>query len=81
MTAEISSGRLFARTCAAEWTRLWTVKATWWFVAAAGVTMVGLGTVAGFDAGGEPAPAQRDSAWVASAFTASSRCSRLCSPR
>lgn len=70
MTAEISSGRLFARTCAAEWTRLWTVKATWWFVAAAGVTMVGLGTVAGFDAGGEPAPAQRDSAWVASAFTA-----------
>ncbi|MFC0626371.1 hypothetical protein [Kribbella deserti] len=63
------TGRLFARTCAAEWTRLWTVKATWWFLAAAAVTMVGLGTVAGFDANGNP-NAQGDSAWVASNFTA-----------
>ncbi|WP_328992669.1 hypothetical protein OG394_00360 [Kribbella sp. NBC_01245] len=63
------TARLFARTCAAEWTRLWTVKATWWFLAAAAVTMVGLGTVAGFEAGGQPS-AQGDSAWVASHFTA-----------
>lgn len=67
---DVSTGRLFARTCAAEWTRLWTVKATWWFLAAAAVTMVGLGAVAGFDAGGDPAAAQGDPAWLAAKFTA-----------
>ena len=49
-------GRVFARTCAAEWTRLWTVKATWWFLAAAAVVMVGLGTIAGFEAADDPCP-------------------------
>jgi ABC-2 type transport system permease protein len=67
---EVSTGRLFARTCAAEWTRLWTVKATWWFLAAAAVVMVGLGTIAGFDAGGNAADAQGDPAWEAANFTA-----------
>ena len=66
---EVSTARLFARTCAAEWTRLWTVKATWWFAAAAAVTMVGLGAVAGFDAAGDPT-AEGDVAWSASRFTA-----------
>jgi ABC-2 type transport system permease protein len=67
---EVSTGRLFARTCAAEWTRLWSVKSTWWFLAAAAVTMVGLGTIAGFDAGGNAADAQGDPAWEAANFTA-----------
>ncbi len=70
VTDDVSTGRLFARTCAAEWTRLWTVKATWWFLAAAAVTMVGLGAVAGFDAAGDPVPSQGDTAWVAANFTA-----------
>ena len=65
----VSTARLFTRTCAAEWTRLWTVKATWWFAAAAAVTMVGLGAVAGFDAAGNPT-AEGDLAWSASRFTA-----------
>ena len=61
---------LLLRTCAAEWTRLWTVKATWWFLAAAAAVMVGLGTVAGFDAGGDPESAGGDPAWAAAEFTA-----------
>jgi hypothetical protein len=64
------TARILARTCAAEWTRLWTVKATWWFVAAAAAVMVGLGTVAGFDAGGDPDSAGGDPAWAAAEFTA-----------
>lgn len=61
-------GRVFARTCAAEWTRLWTVKATWWFLAAAAVTMVGIGVIAGLEVASDPTPASGGSAWRASAF-------------
>lgn len=68
-TGQVSSARVFARTCAAEWTRLWTVKATWWFLAVAAAIMVGFGAVAGFDAGGNPAPPSPDSAWAAAHFT------------
>jgi len=68
-SGDVSVARVLARTCAAEWTRLWTVKATWWFLAAAAVTTVGLGTVAGLDAAGNP-QAQGDSAWAAASFTA-----------
>jgi len=64
MTASIPAGRLLTRTCAAEWTRLWTVKATWWFVAAAAVAFVGLGAVAGFDAAGDPVPPEGRPAWT-----------------
>ena len=62
----VPTRRVLARTCAAEWTRLWTVKSTWWFLAAAALIMVGLGTIAGFDAGGD---AQGDAAWLAARFT------------
>lgn len=68
-TGQVSSARVFARTCAAEWTRLWTVKATWWFLAVAAAIMVGFGAVAGFDIGGNPAPPSPDSAWAATHFT------------
>lgn len=57
-----------ARTLAAEWTRLWTVKTTWWFLAAAAAVMVGIGTVAGFDARGSQED-RGDAAWAAAAFT------------
>jgi ABC-2 type transport system permease protein len=67
---QVSSVRIFARTCAAEWTRLWTVKATWWFLAVAAAIMVGFGAIAGFDAGGDPTPSPDASAWTASHFTA-----------
>jgi ABC-2 type transport system permease protein len=69
VTADVASGvsvgRVFARSCAAEWTRLWTVKATWWFLAAAAVTMVGIGVIAGLEAGSDPVPPQGASAWLA----------------
>jgi hypothetical protein len=59
----IPTGRVIARTCAAEWTRLWTVKPTWWFLAAAVVAMVGIGTIAGLEAAGSPDPPQDEPAW------------------
>lgn len=65
----VATGRLFARTCAAEWSRLWTVKATWWFAAAAAVTMIGFGAIAGFDAAGSKNPPVGDPAWAAANFT------------
>jgi ABC-2 type transport system permease protein len=45
--AHVSLPRLLARTCAAEWTRLWTVRTSWWFLLAATVVLVGFGVVAG----------------------------------
>lgn len=66
----VSTGRLFARTCGAEWTRLWTVKATWWFLAAAAVTMVGIGALAGLEAAADPDPPRGASAWLAAGVTA-----------
>ncbi len=66
----VPAGHVFARTCAAEWTRLWTVNATWWFLAAAAVATIGLGAVAGFDAASDPVPPRGDPAWAASAITA-----------
>jgi len=63
----VSVGQVFLRTCAAEWTRLWTVKATWWFLAAAAAIMIGFGAIAGFEAGGDPTPGA--SAWEAAHFT------------
>lgn len=65
---DVPVGRVFARTSAAEWTRLRTVRATWWFAAAAAVVMVGIGTVAGLEA--DPFPARSDPAWTASTVTA-----------
>jgi hypothetical protein len=66
----VSAGRLLARTCAAEWTRLWTVRGTWCFLLAAAVVMVGLGVIAGFDAAGSPVPPDGEPAWTVSALAA-----------
>jgi ABC-2 type transport system permease protein len=65
--ADVPTGRLLARTCAAEWTRLWTVRGSWWFAAAAAAVMVGIGAVAGSEAGPDGAT---DAAWLASTVTA-----------
>ncbi|MFI9010911.1 hypothetical protein ACIGNX_27105 [Actinosynnema sp. NPDC053489] len=62
--------RVFARACAAEWTRLWTVKATWWFLTAAVAVMVGIATVASLEAAGSPDPTPGRSAWAAASITA-----------
>jgi hypothetical protein len=61
--ADVPSWRVFARTGAAEWTRLWTVRTTWLFLAAAAVVMVGIGTAAGIDSANDAVPPQGDPAW------------------
>ena len=66
--AEVSSARVLARTCAAEWTRLWTVRATWLFLVAGAVVMVGIAAAAGSGAASDP-EAAGDPAWVAAEFT------------
>ena len=60
----MTTPRVLGRTVAAEWTRLWTVGATWWFLAAAAVTLVGIGTIAGLDASGDPGAVMGDPAWA-----------------
>jgi hypothetical protein len=67
---DVTAGRVFVRTCAAEWARLWTVKPTWWFLAAAVVAMVGIGTIAGFEAASSEAPPVDEPAWGVAAIAA-----------
>ncbi|GAA5109639.1 ABC transporter permease [Alloalcanivorax gelatiniphagus] len=69
-TAAVGPARVLARTCRAEWTRLWTVKGTWWFTAAATVAMVGLGLIAGNDAAGDVVPPVGEPAWIAPSIAA-----------
>lgn len=66
----VSPALVLARTCRAEWTRLWTVKATWWFLLVAAVAMVGLGLVAGNDAANDLVPPRGEPAWVAPSIAA-----------
>lgn len=54
---------LLARTCRAEWSRLWTVRSTWWFALATAVTVLGLGVVLGLDVQGEPESMPSGTAW------------------
>lgn len=67
---EASTARVLARTCAAEWTRLRTVAATWWCAAAATVAMVGIGAIAGFEAASGSEPPQGDPAWAITTIAA-----------
>ena len=69
-TDDASAVRSFVRTCAGEWTRLWTVRTTWGFLAAAAVVMVGIGTIAGFDAAAQPEPPSGEPAWAVAGFAA-----------
>lgn len=69
-TRDVTAGRLLLRTAAAEWTRLWTVRSTWWCVLAAAVVMVGLGTIAGVEAGADAGPPSGAPAWRAATISA-----------
>ncbi|MCZ2859199.1 hypothetical protein [Blastococcus sp. VKM Ac-2987] len=59
---DVPTVQLFARTLSAEWARLWTVRATWWFLLAGTVVMVGIGTIAGLESRGEATGG--DPAWL-----------------
>lgn len=67
---DVSTGGVFVRTCAAEWTRLWTVKSTWWFIAAATLVLVGLGTALGFESAADPVEIQGEPAWTTARYIA-----------
>jgi ABC-2 type transport system permease protein len=66
--ADLSTARVLVRTCTAEWTRLWTVRATWLLLAAGALMMVGIAAAAGSGAASDP-DAAGDAAWVAAEFT------------
>ena len=64
LPTDASTATVFRRAAAAEWTRLWTVRSTWWSLAAAAVLMLFVGAAAGSDhTGGDPAPI-----WAAAEF-------------
>jgi len=65
-----STAQVFLRTCAAEWTRLWTVRATWWLFAAVAVIMIGIGTALGLEVSNDPDSANKPPAWLAGSLTA-----------
>jgi len=65
---EVPLTRVLARTCAAEWTRLWTVRTTWLFLAAGALVMIGIAATAGSSAASDP-DAAGEAAWVAAEFT------------
>lgn len=66
--ADVSTARVLVRTCAAEWTRLWTVRTTWLFLVAGALVMVGIAAAAGSGARSDP-EAAGDAAWIAAGFT------------
>ena len=69
-TAQPRSGTALVRTCRAEWSRLWTVRSTWWFSLATAVTVLGIGTVLGIDVAGDPPSMQPEgSAWRGGSIT------------
>lgn len=70
MSTTASVPRVLGRTCRAEWTRLWTVRGTWWFAVVAAAAMVGLGLIAGNDAAGDVVPPVGEPAWVAPSIAA-----------
>ncbi|RFU20711.1 hypothetical protein [Geodermatophilus marinus] len=65
---DVPAVRVLARTGAAEWTRLWTVRATWWFLLAAALVWIGIGALAGLESAGDAA--QGDPAWVVASVAA-----------
>lgn len=54
--ARLSTGRVLARAAAAEWTRLWSVRSTWWSLVGAAGLMLLMGVAFGFDADIQPVP-------------------------
>ncbi len=47
---------ILRRACAAEWSRMWSVRGTWWCVLAAAVITVGFGVLLGIDAASNAGP-------------------------
>jgi ABC-2 type transport system permease protein len=62
--AAVGATRVAGRAARAEWTRLRTVRTTWWCLLATAVTVVGMGALLGADvAGDEAAGVERTGPW------------------
>lgn len=56
-------GAVLLRTVRAEWSRIWTVRSSWWFALALTVVVLGIGTILGVDVHGDAEP-PADTAWA-----------------
>ena len=61
---EPSTAVVLGRTVRAEWTRLWTVRASWLFVAVATLGVAGISLLVGYDARDPGAVAPGETAWI-----------------
>ena len=52
-----TTATMLRRVAASEWTRVWSIRSTWWSLAAAAVLMLGLGVAFGLDPGDGYGPA------------------------
>jgi hypothetical protein len=67
----MSTPTVLARTGSAEWSRLWSVRSTWFFAAATAIVVLGFGTILGYDVSDDPTgPGPDATAWDGGRFTA-----------
>jgi len=66
----MSTTVVLTRTGAAEWSRLWSVRSTWWCVIATTVVVLGISTLAGIDLRDAPLEDSDASAWEVGQFAA-----------
>jgi hypothetical protein len=60
----MSTTTVLARTSHAEWSRTWSVRSSWVLALATAVTVIGVGTLIGYDAADGPSPVPTDAtAW------------------
>jgi ABC-2 type transport system permease protein len=67
----MSTPTVLARTGSAEWSRLWSVRSTWFFAGATALVVLGFGTIFGYDVSDNPTgPDPGTTAWDGGRFTA-----------
>ena len=49
---------------------MWSVRATWWFLAAAALVLLGLGILLGFESAADPVEIQGEPAWITARYIA-----------
>ena len=70
-SGEGGTGRVLLATSRAEWSRVWSVRSSWVLVLVTAVAVLGLATLIGLDAAGDPAEVPADAvAWDGSRPTA-----------
>lgn len=60
---------VLARTAGAEWSRIWSVRSSWWFTLAIAVVVVGMAIVLSVDLAGNPGEAPDGQAWIVGQFS------------